>query len=101
MAIISSVPRRATPSSACRGRQRRSRRGQSGLCLVPHGDEHDFGQPNFLAYFDFNGDGYVDNLDFAQFRLEMGKTMPYISPSFSVAAAWSNRRFRPTRCQTR
>ena len=31
--------------------------------------------PAFLAYFDFNGDGDVDTVDFDYFRAQMGKAV--------------------------
>ena len=33
-------------------------------------------QPGYLAFFDFNGDGRIDNLDFFAFRNHFGTNIP-------------------------
>ena len=34
------------------------------------------GDPAYLGYFDFNGDGHIDSADFGQFSLRMFTTLP-------------------------
>jgi hypothetical protein len=34
------------------------------------------GDPGYLAYLDFNGDGAINGLDFAQFRTRFGIPLP-------------------------